>query len=212
MQSEVAIEETPHIDVAPPFAGWAYSATLAAKGRMRHLSLTQKILWSALSALALTVGVAFTVGPVIAGYLSVFALSVLTNAVLFVPSGRGAVLVAGALTLNPLAVAVLTGLGGALGEMTGYALGRSSRAVVKGRAPPPWLQRAAKRNMTVSIIAISIVPSPFVDVIGVVAGRMGYPVGRFLAYSAVGKVIQSIAFVYLALWNLSLVGPWLGLG
>ena len=55
-------------------------------------------------------------------------------------------------------------------------------------------------------------PSPFVDTIGIVAGRLGYPLRSFLAYSIVGKVIQSIAFVYLALWNISLVSSWTGLG
>ena len=40
--------------------------------------------------------------------------------------------------------------------------------------------------------------------IGIVAGRMGYPVRLFLAYSTIGKVVQSIIFVYLAPGNLSL--------
>ena len=48
--------------------------------------------------------------------------------------------------------------------------------------------------------------------VGIIAGRLGYPVRRFLVYSIVGKVVQSIAFVYLALWNISLVSSWAGLG
>ncbi len=118
-------------------------------------------------------------------------------------------MVAGALVLNPLAVAVLTGIGGAVGEITGYALGRSSRRFVKGGSGPGWLSRSAERHMAPTLLAVSIIPNPFVDVIGIVAGRMGYPLKLFLAYSIIGKVVQSILFVYIALWNISLLSNWI---
>ena len=63
--------------------------------------------------------------------------------------------------------------------------------------------------MGITVLLVSVIPNPFVDVIGIVAGRTGYPVGRFLAYSIVGKVAQSIVLVYLALWNIDLVSGWL---
>ena len=37
------------------------------------------------------------------------------------------------------------------------------------------------------------------------------PHSQVVVYSIVGKVVQSIAFVYLALWNISLVSSTLGL-
>jgi uncharacterized membrane protein YdjX (TVP38/TMEM64 family) len=65
--------------------------------------------------------------------------------------------------------------------------------------------------MAASILIISIVPNPFVDGVGIVAGRLGYPLHRFPLWSIIGKVVQSIAYVYLVLWNISLVSSWLGL-
>ena len=121
-------------------------------------------------------------------------------------------MVGAALVLNPLAIAALTGVGGALGEVTGYALGRSSRKLVKRGSGPAWLSHKAESNMAVTLLAVSIIPNPFVDVIGVIAGRMGYPLGKYLTYSAIGKVFQSIVFVYLALWNLSLLSSSTGMG
>ena len=164
------------------------------------------------ASMLLLLALGVTQGWGLSGYLGVFGFSVLTNAILFLPSGRGAVMVAGAMVLNPLAVAVLTGIGGAIGELTGYALGRSTRKVVKKGKMPAWLNRIAERHMAISILAISIIPNPFVDATGIVAGRVGYPVGRFLAYSMAGKVVQSIVFVYLALWNLSLLSSLTGIG
>ena len=153
-----------------------------------------------------------TNGPLLIAYLGVFVLSAATNAIMFLPSGRGAIMVAAALTLNPLAVAVLAGVGGAVGELSGYALGRSSRGLMKKATLPGWLGRYANNHMGATVLALSIVPNPFIDVIGVVAGRLGYPVRLFLAYAIVGKVAQSIVFVYLALWNISLISSWTGLG
>ena len=83
------------------------------------------------TSIVLLVALGVTQGWGLSGYVGVFGFSVLTNAILFLPSGRGAVMVAGAMVLNPLAVAVLTGIGGAIGELTGYALGRSTRKLVK---------------------------------------------------------------------------------
>ncbi len=121
-------------------------------------------------------------------------------------------MVGAVLVLNPLAVAALTGVGGAVGEITGYALGRSSRKLVKRGSGPAWLSRRAESNMALTLLAVSIIPNPFVDVIGVIAGRMGYPMGKFLIYSTIGKVVQSIFFVYLVLWNLSLFSSLTGIG
>ena len=65
--------------------------------------------------------------------------------------------------------------------------------------------------MGLAILAISIIPSPLVDTIAIVAGRLGYSLKRFMFYAIVGKVIQCFVIVYLALWNYSLISSWLGL-
>ena len=57
-------------------------------------------------------------------------------------------MVAGALTLDPLAVGIIAGVGGALGELTGYALGRSPHGLVRRAVVPQWLIRYADRHMT----------------------------------------------------------------
>ena len=145
-----------------------------------RLSRRQQALAVAVLTGALVIVASVAQGARLTGYLGVFGFSILANAILFLPSGRGAIMVAGALVLNPLAVAVLTGVGGAIGEITGYALGRSSRSVVKTGMVPAWLERSAKRHMAVGILAISIIPNPFVDAVGIIAGRVGYPLRLFL--------------------------------
>ncbi len=188
---------------------------IARVGLLQRASAVRRRTWliyAFAASIALLLALCVANGWGLSGYFGVFGFSVLTNAMLFLLSGLGAVMVAGAMVLNPLAVAVLTGTGGAIGELTGYALGRSTRNVIKKGKLPAWLNRIAERHMAITILAISIIPSPFVNAIGIVAGRVGYPVGRFLAYSMAGKVVQSIAFVYLALWYLSLLSSLTGIG
>ncbi len=175
------------------------------------LSMCVRILISAAACGISLAVVGITQGPQLTGYIGVFGFSVLANAILFLPSGRGAIMVGGALVLNPLAVAVLAGVGGAIGGITGYILGRSSSRFVKGGNGPAWLSRSAERHMAPTLLAISIIPNPFVDVTGIIAGRIGYPMKLFLAFTIIGKVVQAIVFVYIALWNISLLSNWIDL-
>ncbi len=186
--------------------------TSAAQDRLSGLSTRQRVFAATGLAGTILAFSAMSTGPQTTGYLGVFVFSALANAVLFLPSARGAIMLAAAMVLNPLAVAILAGAGGAIGELTGYALGRSSRHVLGPAKVPAWLSTRTERHIGGTILAASIIPNPFVDAVGIVAGRLRYPVPLFLAYSIVGKVAQSIVLVYLALWNLSLFGSWLNLG
>ncbi len=158
---------------------------------------------SILSAL-LIAGLGIYQGAQAMAYLGIFGFSALSSAILFLPSGRGAVMVTGALVLNPLAVAVVSGIGGGLGDVAGYTLGRSSRTLIKKGYAPAWLSRRIEKHMTFTLVLSSIGPNPFVDVVSIMAGRNRYPLYLFLSFTIMGKVIQSVAFVYLVLWNLSL--------
>lgn len=181
------------------------------KYRVKRLSTLQQLL-----AISLLTGFAVVVtglvaGPRMMGYVSLFGLSVLTNAVLFIPSGRGPVMLAAAFTLNPWIVSIVSGIGGGIGEISGYAIGRSSKKLIKDGKRMNWLIRVSEGRMGLTIFAISIIPSPLVDTIAIVAGRLGYPLKRFLFFAIIGKVIQCFIIVYLALWNYSLISSWLGL-
>ena len=213
MNASLTIERATSVAVPGLVPGVDSRGPLTALSELvSRLSRRQQIVAAAALTAASMIVAGVVAGPDLMGYLGVLGFSALANAVLFLPSGRGAVMVAGALVLNPLAVAVLTGVGGAIGELTGYALGRSSHRLVKKVKIPGWLDRHARNRMEITILAVSIIPNPFVDAVGIVAGGLGYPMRQFLIYSIIGKVVQSIAFVYLALWNISLVSRWVGLG
>src|SRR3989338_2943734 len=57
------------------------------------------------------------------GYLGVFASMFIVNASVFLPLPGFVIIVAAAAFLNPLLVGIAAALGGALGELTSYAIG-----------------------------------------------------------------------------------------
>ena len=82
--------------------GRTVAASLAlARERFNRLSWRRGLLAATALAASLLVIAWVVAVPTSMAYLGVFGFSALANAVLFLPSGRGAVMVAGALTLDP---------------------------------------------------------------------------------------------------------------
>lgn len=144
------------------------------------------------------------------GYPGVLLASFASGASMFIPLPGLAVIMAASLVLQPWAVGVLAGVGGGLGEITGYALGCSSHRVLKSQGVPDWLYRAARNHMALTIIGVSIIPNPFIDFVGIIAGRMCYPVRSFLVYSVLGKTVRASLIAYGAAWGLPLMSSWVG--
>src|SRR6266487_2730351 len=63
------------------------------------------------------------------GYVGVFLITLLASGALVVPVPYLGVIVVAGMFLNPIAVALVAGVASALGELTGYILGKSGRAV-----------------------------------------------------------------------------------
>jgi len=147
------------------------------------------------------------------GYVGAFVASFTSGASMFLPLPGLAVVIAASLVLQPWAVGLLAGVGGALGEMTGYAVGCSSHRIVKQRRIPAWLYRATSRHMALTILTVSIIPNPFVDFVGIIAGRLCYPIPSFLTYTIIGKTVRAVLLAYAAAWGLPLLaGGWIGFG
>lgn len=180
--------------------------------RWASISARERVLGLAVIGAAGLAAVGAGVGARAMAYLSVFVGSAVASAILFLPSSRWAILIGGALVLNPWAVAVLSGIGGAVGELSGYFLGRSSSKIVRQDRACRWFARYANRWMGITVLLIAAVPNPFVDVLALIAGRAGYPVGKYVAFTAVGKVLQCLAVVLVVAWNLSFFSRWIATG
>ena len=143
------------------------------------------------------------------GYVGAFFAMLLSNATLVLPAPGLIVVFALGSSLNPLLVGVAGALGATLGEITGYLTGYSGLVVIEQTSISRRLNGWMDRNGALTIFALSIVPNPFFDLAGLLAGAGRMSVWRFLGATFLGKSIQAILIAAAGALSLQWVETWL---
>ena len=128
------------------------------------------------------------------GYLAVFLTGLVSNATLILPVPGLAVSSVMGSVLNPWLVGLVGGLGQALGELTGYMAGYSGQTLVDENPVYSRLTTWMRRHGTLTIFVLALVPNPVFDLGGIAAGALRFPLWKFLASSAAGKVLKNVIF------------------
>lgn len=130
------------------------------------------------------------------GYPGIFLVALLANATILLPAPGVAVIFAMGAIFHPLGVGIAAGMGGALGELSGYLAGFSGQAVVEQtdvyERIYPWVQRYG----TLAIMILATIPNPFFDLAGVAAGVTKLTMKKFLFACWIGQTIKMTAFAY----------------
>ena len=135
------------------------------------------------------------------GYLGVFLISIITCSSIVVPV-PGWILIAtlGAI-LNPILVGVISGIGGTIGEMTGYLLGYGGRLALENVALYNRMVQWMKKWGNVTIFLLALIPNPLFDVAGAAAGLLRFPIWKFILLGAAGRIPKNIFFAYIGVWG-----------
>lgn len=130
----------------------------------------------------------------ILGYLGLFVINFASSATFFVSSPAFLTVIAGGHLYAPLNVAIVSSLGASLGDMVGFLFGHSGRHLVKKRLDKHktvrFLEKHFHRHGMLIIFLMAIIPNPFFDVIGILAGMLNYPPMRFFIVMFVGRFIR----------------------
>ncbi|MHC1740802.1 MAG: VTT domain-containing protein [Anaerolineaceae bacterium] len=128
------------------------------------------------------------------GYPGIFLVSLFSNATLILPvpgvlftSAMGAI-------FNPYWVALVAGSGATIGEISGYLVGFSGQGVIENKK---WYDRISgwmQKHGDITVFLLALVPNPFFDVAGMVAGALKMPIWRFLLFAFFGKCLKMLAF------------------
>ncbi|MGA9397992.1 MAG: VTT domain-containing protein [Anaerolineaceae bacterium] len=131
------------------------------------------------------------------GYPGIFLFSILANATIIIPmpgvlftSAMGAV-------FNPFWVALAAGSGATIGEMSGYLAGFSGQTLIERSKTYERMEYFVKRYGGLTIFILALIPNPFVDIAGMIAGALKMPLYRFLIFLWFGKVGKMLIFAYL---------------
>lgn len=137
------------------------------------------------------------------GYLGVFLSSLIGSATVILPLPSFAFVVAAGAVLNPFAVGVLSGLGAAIGELSGYGIGFVAQRTGKKFKPlatqAGWIQRLRKwfqhKLGFLVIVVFAATPLPD-DIIGIFCGLIRYDVKKFFAAALIGKTALGLFLAY----------------
>ncbi|MBL8091191.1 MAG: VTT domain-containing protein [Anaerolineales bacterium] len=136
------------------------------------------------------------------GYFGIFLIMMLANATVILPAPGVAVVFAMGSVFNPLGVALSAGIGGAIGEITGYLAGFSGQAVVENTNVYNRLMPWIKKYGAWVILVLSAIPNPFFDIAGIAAGIAKIPLWQFLLACWVGQTIKMAMFAYAGYYSI----------
>jgi uncharacterized membrane protein YdjX (TVP38/TMEM64 family) len=137
------------------------------------------------------------------GYPGIFLLSFLAYATVILPAPGVAFIFTMGSVFNPLAVGLVAGAGAALGELVGYLAGFSGQGVVERADIYDRLTGWMQKNGALTVFLLALVPNPFFDVAGIIAGILKMSIFKFLLWCWAGETLKMTMFAYLGSSTLS---------
>ena len=131
------------------------------------------------------------------GYLGLFIISVLGNATIVLPTPVVLTAFLGGGIFNPLWVSIVVSFGATIGELTGYVAGASGKHLIDEGEKIQKIKKWMDRYGLWTLFVLAVIPSPFFDLAGIVAGATGVKVYKYFIVVTLGKLIKfgSISFL-----------------
>ena len=149
------------------------------------------------------------------GYLGIFFIAAAGAATIVLPTPSNAAIFGGGAVLDPvlgipapLLVGLVAGLGDAIGEFSGYALGYAGTDVVKRQRIYATFERWMQTRGMLTIFLLSTFPNPLFDLAGAAAGAARMPMARFFLAALAGKIIKDLFLAYGGSFSIGLVEGW----
>lgn len=133
------------------------------------------------------------------GIIGIFFFNFFSSATVLVPSLGLATVVAGGNLFNPLIVGLVAGIGGAIGELTSYILGRSGKEIILKKEFGHFskLKSQFLKYGAILIFVFAFIPNPIFDGVGIIAGGLYYPLKKFFLIVLTARILRNLLLAYL---------------
>lgn len=135
------------------------------------------------------------------GYLGVFLISLTSCATIVLPMPSMLLIFSFGAVFNPVLVGLISAIGGTIGEATGYILGRSGRRLVPDNKIFIRTERWMRKWGTATIFVFALVPPLPIDVVGILAGTLRFPVWKFFLACFFGKAMLYTGMAFAGAWG-----------
>ncbi len=128
------------------------------------------------------------------GIISFISSSSLFPAPSFLVAGIGGTL------YNPFLVAIISSIGSTLGEGVGFFFGYSTKKISHPHSNKflDWITKLIHhKHGALVIVALSFIPNPFFDVVGIIAGIALFPLKKFLMFVFIGRFARDLIIAYI---------------
>ena len=146
------------------------------------------------------------------GYLGIFLIAMAGAATIVVPTPSNVAIFGAGTVLDPLAgipaplmVGLVAGLGDAIGEFSGYALGYAGTDMIKHQKVYATFEHWMQRRGMLTTFLLCTFPNPFFDLAGAAAGASRMPMGRFFIATLGGKIVKDLFLAYGGSFSIGLI-------
>ena len=139
------------------------------------------------------------------GYLGAFLISVIGSSSIVLPVPNWILIASLGAAFNPYLIGLVAALGGTIGEMTGYGLGYSGRAVLEDLPRYKKVVSWMRKWGSVTIFILALIPNPLFDVAGVAAGVLRFPLWKYIIWGFLGRLPKSIIYAYMGIWFIGIL-------
>ena len=133
------------------------------------------------------------------GLLGIFLINFFSTVTIFLPNISAASVVAGGNIYNPILVALVSTLGGVLGDSSSFILGKSGKDILLKKEG--HLFNAVKTVFHgqgfLIIFFLALIPNPVFDAMGILAGLTRFPFKKFFIAMLLGRIVRNILLAYL---------------
>ena len=130
------------------------------------------------------------------GYVGIFLLSILANATVILPLPGVLLTSAMGAIFSPIGVAIASGAGATVGELTGYLAGFSGNAIIENQVWHDKFTKWMEKFGNISLLFLAFIPNPLFDLAGIAAGMMKMKIGKFLFWVFLGKLLKMLLFAF----------------
>ena len=145
------------------------------------------------------------------GYLGIFFIAMAGSATIVLPTPSTVAIFSGGVVLDPimgipapLLVGIVAGVGDALGEFSGYALGYAGTDVIRHRKAYNLFESWMHSHGMLTIFLLCTFPNPLFDLAGAAAGASRMPGHRFFVATLGGKIVKDLFLAYGGTFSVSL--------